>query len=87
MTTATADRIRIIPVILLVIFVVLGAAAAVLVAPLVLLIANVLSFAATLGASALVFNHVFRLPGGRPGGRRCTGSSSSSRWASTTRSS
>jgi putative drug exporter of the RND superfamily len=36
------------------------------VAPLVLILANVLSFAATLGVSALVFNRVLDLPGGDP---------------------
>jgi RND superfamily putative drug exporter len=65
--TATSDRNRIIPVILLVIFVVLALLLRSLVAPLVLLIANVLSFAATLGTSAVVFNHVFHFPGADAG--------------------
>ena len=56
---ARRDRNVIIPVILAVIFVVLALLLRSLVAPLVLMVANVLSFAATLGASALVFNHVF----------------------------
>ncbi|HET9657030.1 MAG TPA: MMPL family transporter [Kineosporiaceae bacterium] len=64
---ATSDRNRIIPVILLVIFVVLALLLRALVAPLVLLVANVLSFAATLGASAVVFNHVFHFPGADAG--------------------
>ncbi len=63
---SAADRNRIIPVILLVIFVVLALLLRALVAPLILIVANVLSFAATLGASALVFNHVFAFPGSDP---------------------
>ena len=62
-----ADRDRIIPAILLVIFVVLALLLRSLVAPLLLILANVLSFAATLGAAALVFEHVLDLPGGDPG--------------------
>jgi RND superfamily putative drug exporter len=64
--TTTADRNLIVPVILLVIFAVLALLLRALVAPLVLLLANVLSFGATLGVSALVFNHVFDFPGGDP---------------------
>lgn len=64
--TATADRNRIIPIILVVIFVVLALLLRALVAPLVLLVANVLSFAATLGTAALAFNHVFDFPGSDP---------------------
>ncbi|KQS58380.1 hypothetical protein ASG36_09860 [Geodermatophilus sp. Leaf369] len=64
--TSVADRDRIIPVILLVVFVVLAVLLRSLVAPLVLLLSNVLSFAATLGAAALVFDHVLDLPGGDP---------------------
>jgi RND superfamily putative drug exporter len=63
---SSADRNRIIPIVLLVIFVVLALLLRALVAPLILLLANVLSFAATLGASALVFNHVFDFPGSDP---------------------
>ena len=37
-----------------------------LLAPLLLVAANVLSFGATMGISALVFNHVFGFPGGDP---------------------
>jgi RND superfamily putative drug exporter len=64
---AQRDRNLIIPIILLVIFVVLALLLRALVAPFVLLLANVLSFAATLGASALFFNHVFDFPGSDPG--------------------
>ena len=63
---STADRDRIIPVILLVVFVVLAVLLRSLLAPLLLVLANVLSFAATLGAAALVFDHVLDLPGGDP---------------------
>jgi RND superfamily putative drug exporter len=63
---SAADRNRIIPVILGVIFVVLALLLRALVAPLLLILANVLSFAATLGTSALVFNHVFDFPGSDP---------------------
>jgi RND superfamily putative drug exporter len=60
------DRNRIIPAILLVIFLVLALLLRSLVAPLVLIVANVLSFGATLGVSALVFNHIVGFPGGDP---------------------
>jgi RND superfamily putative drug exporter len=56
----------IIPAILVVIFVVLALLLRSLVAPLVLVVANVLSFAATMGVSALVFNHLLHFPGADP---------------------
>jgi RND superfamily putative drug exporter len=56
----------IIPTILAVIFVVLALLLRSLVAPLLLVVANVLSFAATMGISALVFNHVLDFPGADP---------------------
>jgi putative drug exporter of the RND superfamily len=56
----------IIPTILAVIFVVLALLLRSLVAPLLLVVANVLSFAATMGVSALVFNHVLDFPGADP---------------------
>ena len=61
-TITDSDRQKVIPAILLVIFVVLSLLLRALVAPLLLLLANVLSFAATLGIAALVFNHVFGFP-------------------------
>jgi putative drug exporter of the RND superfamily len=64
--TSTHDRNLIVPAILLVIFVVLALLLRALVAPLLLLVANVLSFGATLGISALVFNYVFDFAGGDP---------------------
>ena len=56
----------IIPTILGVIFVVLALLLRSLVAPVLLVVANVLSFTATIGVSALVFNHVFHFPGSDP---------------------
>jgi RND superfamily putative drug exporter len=60
------DLRTIIPAILLVIFVVLSLLLRSLVAPLLLVAANVVSFAATMGVAALVFNHVFDFPGSDP---------------------
>ena len=56
----------IIPAILFVVFVVLMLLLRSLVAPLVLVVANVISFAATLGVAAVVFNHAFGFPGSDP---------------------
>ena len=56
----------IIPAILAVVFLVLMLLLRSLVAPLVLVVANVISFAATLGVAAVVFNHVFGFPGSDP---------------------
>jgi RND superfamily putative drug exporter len=56
----------ILPAILAVILLVLVLLLRAVVAPLLLVLANVLSFAATLGISALVFNHVLDFPGGDP---------------------
>jgi putative drug exporter of the RND superfamily len=56
----------IIPAILAVVFLVLMLLLRSLVAPVILVAANVLSFAATLGVSAIVFNHVFHFPGSDP---------------------
>lgn len=64
--TSTSDRNRIIPAILFVVFVVLAFLLRSLVAPVLLILANLLSFGATLGISALLFNHVFGFPGGDP---------------------
>ncbi len=74
-TTATAidtnaaavhDRDLIIPVVLLVILIVLMVLLRAIVAPLLLIGSVVLSFSATMGISALVFNHVFRFVGADP---------------------
>jgi putative drug exporter of the RND superfamily len=64
--TSEADRNRIIPTILLVIFVVLALLLRSLLAPVLLLLANVLSFGATMGISALVFEHVLGFPATDP---------------------
>jgi RND superfamily putative drug exporter len=56
----------IVPAILVVIFVVLALLLRSLVAPLLLVVANVVSFGATIGISALVFDHVFGFTGGDP---------------------
>ncbi|WP_238159908.1 MMPL family transporter [Kribbella pratensis] len=64
---AQRDLRVIIPTILAVIFVVLMLLLRSLVAAVLLVIANVLSFGATLGVSALMFNHVFGFPGADPG--------------------
>ena len=56
----------VIPAILMVIFVVLALLLRSLVAPLLLVAANVVSFAATMGVAALAFNHVFDFPGSDP---------------------
>jgi RND superfamily putative drug exporter len=74
-TTATAidtnaaavhDRNLIIPVVLLVILIVLMVLLRSIVAPLLLIGSVVLSFSATIGISALVFNHVFKFVGADP---------------------
>ncbi|MGP7960276.1 MMPL family transporter [Sanguibacter sp. A247] len=74
-TTATAidsndasvhDRNLIIPVVLLVILAILALLLRAVVAPILLIATVVLSFGATLGVSALIFNHVLDLPGADP---------------------
>ncbi|MBE1495176.1 RND superfamily putative drug exporter [Amycolatopsis lexingtonensis] len=64
--TSKHDRALIIPIVLLVIFLVLALLLRSLLAPLLLIATVVLSFAATMGVSALVFNHVFGFPGADP---------------------
>ncbi|MCR6713205.1 MAG: MMPL family transporter [Demequina sp.] len=61
--TTQRDAEVIIPAVLLVIFVVLILLLRALVAPAVILLANILSFAAALGLSALVFTVIFDFPG------------------------
>jgi len=60
------DRNLIIPLVLVVIMVILGLLLRALVAPVLLIATVVLSFAATLGVSALVFNHLFHFAGADP---------------------
>ena len=64
--TTDADRARVIPAILVVIFIVLALLLRSLAAPLLLVLANVLSFGATIGISAVMFNHVFDFPASDP---------------------
>jgi len=60
---AAHDRDLIIPLILAVVFVILALLLRAIVAPIMLIATVVLSFAAALGVSALVFNHVFGFGG------------------------
>ena len=83
---STHDRNLIIPIVLLVVFVILALLLRALVAPVMLILTVVLSFAATLGVSALFFDHVFNFGGADtsfPLLRPCSWSP----WASTTTSS
>ena len=57
------DRNLIIPIVLLIIAIILALLLRSILAAAVLLATVILSFAATLGASAFVFNHVFNFPG------------------------
>ena len=61
--TAQSDLIRIIPIVLAVILLILMLLLRSIVAPVILIGSVVLSYAAALGVSALVFNHVFGFPG------------------------
>ena len=61
------DRNLIIPIVLLVILVVLGILLRALIAPVLLILTVLLSFTATLGVSAVVFNHVFDFANADPG--------------------
>ena len=65
--TSERDRAVIIPLVLAVVTVVLALLLRALVAPVLLMATVVLSFAATLGVAALVFNHLFKFPGSDPG--------------------
>ncbi len=64
--TAQQDLFVIIPIVLLVVLLVLILLLRSLVAPLLLIFATVLSFGASLGVAALVFNHLFDFPGSDP---------------------
>ncbi len=64
--TSERDRTVIIPIVLIVVFLVLALLLRALIAPLVLIATVVVSYLATLGVSALVFNHVFGFPGADP---------------------
>ncbi len=64
--TTARDRSIVIPTILVVIFVVLALLLRSLVSAAIIIAANVLSFAATLGVAALVFDHVLGFPSSDP---------------------
>jgi len=64
--TSERDRLVIIPIVLVVIFLVLALLLRALLAPLLLIATVVLSFGATMGVSALVFNGVLGFPGADP---------------------
>ena len=64
--TTSRDRAVVIPAILTVIFLVLALLLRSLLAPALLLVANVLSFGATLGIAALLFEYVFDFPASDP---------------------
>ena len=64
--TARNDLRKIIPIVLAVIFVILILLLRAVVAPVLLIGSVILSFAASLGLSALVFNHVFHFVGSDP---------------------
>lgn len=61
--TAAGDLRTIVPLVLVVIFLMLVVLLRSLAAPLLILVVNVLSFAATIGLAAIFFNHVFDFPG------------------------
>jgi putative drug exporter of the RND superfamily len=60
------DRAVIIPVVLVAITIILALLLRSLVAPVLLLLATVISFGSTLGVAALLFNHVWDFPGADP---------------------
>lgn len=60
------DRAVVIPAVLIVITIILMVLLRSLLAPLILLITTVISFAAALGVSALIFNEIFGFPGADP---------------------
>ena len=64
--TARADLKKIIPIVLAVILLILILLLRAIIAPLILIFSVILSFSASLGVSALVFNHIFHFPGSDP---------------------
>lgn len=64
--SAQHDRAVVIPAVLVVITIILMLLLRSILAPIILLITTVLSFTATLGISALIFNHILGLPGADP---------------------
>ena len=66
LTSSERDRAVVIPVVLAVITIILMLLLRSILAPILLLATTVLSFAATLGISAIVFNDIMHLPGADP---------------------
>jgi RND superfamily putative drug exporter len=64
--TSAADLRTIVPAVLAVILAVLVVLLRAVVGPVLILLANVLSFGASIGVSAIVFNHVLGFPGADP---------------------
>jgi len=64
--TATRDRTVIIPVVTAVVLLILILLLRAIVAPVLLMITVIVSYAATLGVSSLLFNHVLDFPGADP---------------------
>ena len=65
-TTAQADLRLIIPLVLLVVLGILMILLRSVLAPVLLVLATVVSFGTAMGISALVFNHLFKFPGADP---------------------
>ncbi|MGO1885206.1 MAG: MMPL family transporter [Citricoccus sp.] len=65
-TTAQADVRTLIPLVLVVVLLILMALLRSVVAPVLLVLATVVSFGTAMGVSALVFNHVLGFPGADP---------------------
>ena len=64
--TSLRDRALIIPVVLIAITIILALLLRALIAPLVLLLTTIVSFGATLGIAALVFDNLFKFTGADP---------------------
>lgn len=64
--TTTRDLFVIVPAVLIVVFLILCLLLRSILAPVLLMTANVLSFLAAIGVGALVFEHVFKFPGMDP---------------------
>ncbi|WP_106850374.1 MMPL family transporter [Blastococcus sp. Marseille-P5729] len=64
--TSQRDLVVIIPIVLVVVLAILMMLLRAVVAPLMLIVATVISFGTALGVSALVFNHLFDFPGADP---------------------
>ena len=64
--TSIRDRNLIIPIVLVVILVILIFLLRSILAPVLLILTTVLSFGTAMGTAALVFNHIFKMPGADP---------------------